>query len=183
MNRRYAFTLVELLVVIAIIGILISLLLPAIQAARETARRMACCNNLKQIGLALHLYYDANHKLPPGWTSYDPQSRQPYALGEPGWGWASRILPFMEFQSLAKNGIHYNLPLSDSSNQVARLTVIPEFCCPSDAIQKTFVDPDDPGHVEMATGNYVGVFGTDDVHECETLPVGRQCVGNGVILS
>jgi prepilin-type N-terminal cleavage/methylation domain-containing protein len=180
MFRRYAFTLVELLVVIAIIGILISMLLPAIQAARESARRMACRNNLKQIGLALNLYYNTNNKLPAGWTAYDPQTHRPFPLGEPGWGWATRILPFIELNSLAKNGIHYNLPLSDPANKTARLTSIPEFLCPSDASQLTFVDPDDPAQIEMAVGNYVGVFGTQNIHEVESMPVGQQCVSDGV---
>jgi prepilin-type N-terminal cleavage/methylation domain-containing protein/prepilin-type processing-associated H-X9-DG protein len=180
MFRRYAFTLVELLVVIAIIGVLISLLIPAIQAARESARRMTCGNNLKQIGLALNLYYNTNNKLPPGWTAYDPKTHLPYPLGEPGWGWASRILPFMELNSLAENGIHYNLPLSDPANQTARLTQIVEFRCPSDSAQQTFIDPEDPGKIEMAVGNYVGVFGMQNIHEAESMSIGQQCVSDGV---
>lgn len=86
------FTLVELLVVIAIIAMLVTLLLPAVQAAREAARGMACKNNLKQMGLALLNYHDANEAYPTGvYTA---------GAGEEGYGWATRILPFMEEQGV-----------------------------------------------------------------------------------
>ena len=88
-NRR-GFTLVELLVVIAIIGILIALLLPAVQAAREAARRMQCGNNLKQIGLALHNFENAHQKFPPSY------------VGE-GWSLQARILPYLEEVNLAES--------------------------------------------------------------------------------
>ena len=87
-KSRFGFTLVELLVVIAIIGILVGLLLPAVQAAREAARRMSCSNNMKQIGLAIHNYHDANKSLPIGVQARWGQS----------WSWA--ILPFVEQSAL-----------------------------------------------------------------------------------
>ena len=82
--------MVELLVVIAIIGILIALLLPAVQAAREAARRMQCTNNMKQLGLALHMYHDSFKVFPYG--------RSP--VGRPIWSWSALILPFMEERAI-----------------------------------------------------------------------------------
>ncbi len=93
------FTLVELLVVIAIIGILIALLLPAVQAAREAARRSQCTNNLKQIGLALHNFHDTYGRLPA--ANYDPLFAQPansgnYPNNAHRWGFTVLILPYIE---------------------------------------------------------------------------------------
>lgn len=89
-----AFTLVELLVVIAIIGVMVGLLLPAVQQAREAARRMQCTNHMRQIGLALHNYHDTVNSFPPGWIPHSG------TYSGPAWGWASQILQFMEQQPL-----------------------------------------------------------------------------------
>ncbi len=186
--RRSAFTLVELLVVIAIIGILVSLLLPAVQAAREASRRIACSNNLKQVGLALHLYHDVFLRLPPGWWGYDLATQEEYWLGEPGWGWCAAMLPYVEQSTLSESVVHCGLPIHDPLNKQARESHLPVFRCPSDAGHRAFQlaagdDHDHGGHgpgcvfpLLMATGNYVGMFGTQDMHEvCEHGP----CRGNG----
>jgi prepilin-type N-terminal cleavage/methylation domain-containing protein len=172
--RRNAFTLVELLVVIAIIGVLVALLLPAVQAAREAARMSQCKNNLRQIGIAIHNRHDSHNALPPGWTGSSP-------TGPPGWGWASELLPQMEQSNLYQQ-IDRAQPISAPANQYVREQVVPNFICPSDPGPKVAMlggggdDYDDaPGHVHSADegtplfkvskSNYVGVFGTFEIED------------------
>ncbi len=124
------FTLVELLVVIAIIGILIGLLLPAVNAARESGRRTSCTNNLKQMGLALINCHEEKGCFPPGYYS-----NQPYVDGatdtSPGWSWAAYILPYMEYSALYKS-INFALPVQSPQNATAVQTMIKGYICPSD---------------------------------------------------
>ena len=131
-QSRAAFTLVELLVVIAIIGVLAGLLLPAVQAARESARRTQSQNNLKQMGLGLLNYESANRRLPSGYVSRtkDPQAFPETLDAPPGWGWGASILPFIEQQSLA-NQIDWRLPCWDPANAVATKTRVPAFLNPA----------------------------------------------------
>ncbi len=154
-NLKSAFTLVELLVVIAIIGILIALLLPAVQAAREAARRMQCSNNLKQMGLALHNYHSALKCFPPGNISW------PATSSTRGWGWGVFILPYMEqsalYDALNPNRIRIDqveggkYPAPGSPLTQTRLDF---YRCPSD----TGADIN-PHRGDHGTSNYAGVFG------------------------
>jgi prepilin-type N-terminal cleavage/methylation domain-containing protein len=184
--RKSGFTLVELLVVITIIAVLIALLLPAVQAAREAARRMACSNNLRQIGLGLHMYHDHYGRLPAGWRGYDSATGAPDAVGEPGWGWAACILPFVEQGNVAGNFIRFDKSITAAENARARTWAIALFRCLSDVGKGTFTWTPDrppaggPTNLELATSNYVGVFGTIDVHSCGSMPRGQQCLSDGV---
>jgi prepilin-type N-terminal cleavage/methylation domain-containing protein/prepilin-type processing-associated H-X9-DG protein len=127
-NNRDGFTLVELLVVIAIIGVLVALLLPAIQAARESSRRTQCMNNLKQLSLGLLNFESANKKFPAGQRYSGP----PSAPGSFAMAWSAIILPFIEQQAVASQ-LDLKTPFTDPKNMPASSTVISVYLCPSTA--------------------------------------------------
>src|SRR5947209_13886416 len=119
---RRAFTLVELLVVIGIIGLLVAILLPAIQAARGAARRISCANKLKQMGLALFNYESSHKVFPPGYVSKFTSTGDDKG---PGWGWASMMLPQIE-QDAIYGTINFDLRIEHPNNG-ARVASITEF--------------------------------------------------------
>jgi prepilin-type N-terminal cleavage/methylation domain-containing protein/prepilin-type processing-associated H-X9-DG protein len=160
---RFAFTLVELLVVITIIGILIALLLPAVQAAREAARRMQCANNFKQAGLAMHSYHAALHSFPSGLMMWLPNTcANPGATSYYyGWGWGAFILPYLEqtgvYEQFDFRETEYDGPRSFK----AGANTISGYLCPSDSQgdelvgccsgrQNGLTDEEDLGRTNMA---------------------------------
>lgn len=163
-RKRTGFTLIELLVVIAIIAILIALLLPAVQQAREAARRTQCKNNLKQLGLALHNYHDTHNRFPPTQIMVHyagPNNTNPVPRNHT---WMSLVLPYLE-QSALYNSINFSAPMFDqATNTFQTLTTgetivsrqVPGFICPS--------DPGFGGGISshgLAHTNYAGNMGWD----------------------
>jgi prepilin-type N-terminal cleavage/methylation domain-containing protein/prepilin-type processing-associated H-X9-DG protein len=157
---RHGFTLVELLVVIAIIGVLVGLLLPAIQAARESARRTQCTNNLKQIGVACLNYHDTFRVLPSGYIANVPYADT--VPTSPGWGWAALILPMMEETGLY-GSLNFKLPIEHPGNSAVRKTVS-AYLCPSDQLEITdfqLVDGNGRPVARVAPSSYAASVGSD----------------------
>ncbi len=167
MKCRTAFTLIELLVCIAVIAILIALLLPAVQQAREAARRTSCRNNLRQMGLAMHNYHDAHQAFPPGWIDFDSLSNRPADRGG-SWAWGTFLLPFLDhgplYQTLGVTGAD-DPPPPGATNDI----LLPVFVCPSDSGEAeagyglwffgTFPSPSDRLLAGYRKSNYIGVHG------------------------
>lgn len=167
---RLGFTLVELLVVIAIIGILVSLLLPAVQSAREAGRRSMCVNNLKQLGLAFHNYHSVHGLFPPAYVSQtgdggvngapNPTTRD----AGPGWAWGALLLPFVE-QAGLEASLDYSRPCWDPANAAAVAKQPKVFLCPSSSREVNLLDIKDSGGTKLATfgrSHYVASVGQEE---------------------
>jgi prepilin-type N-terminal cleavage/methylation domain-containing protein len=177
-----AFTLVELLVVIAIIGVLVALLLPAVQAAREAARRSSCSNKLKQLAIALHNHHDTHNKLPPG--GQGNVFRQPNPNNLPanivGTSWLVFTLPFFEQQPLYDR-YRFDLPYNAPENMgagAAGTTVIPTLYCPSGPDARKYLDPNNTNPATSAniavSTHYYGIMGPGGPTDNFTLTLGGQ---------
>jgi prepilin-type N-terminal cleavage/methylation domain-containing protein len=170
--RRRAFTLIELLVVIAIIAVLVALLLPAVQQAREAARRSTCKNNFKQVGLAMHNYHESQKIFPPGmwwyggnaypngnasatdWSGTPPNAPGPGFMGP---SWLIAILPFVD-QAPLWNQFNQNLSITNPINTPVVSTLIPVYLCPSDSYAVAQNMCTTFNNVPMARGN-IGASG------------------------
>jgi len=153
-----AFTIVEVLVVITIIGVLMALVLPAVQAARETARRSGCAGNIKQLALGCHLFHNAEGRVPPG------QCGGEFKFGADSrcWSWLARILPHVEQESLYRHG---GIPNSTFRQSTAPPRQISLFLCPSDSFSHTGprTDAGNFAEIQMPLGqtNYKAVCGAN----------------------
>jgi prepilin-type processing-associated H-X9-DG protein len=186
-GQRGAFTVLELLVVTSIIGVLIGLMLPALMAARESARRLQCTSNLHEIGLAVQQHHDAAKHLPQAWKSS--------ADGLSGYGWAVALLPYLEERDLG-SAVNVRLTVADARNDSLRSARVELMQCPSDISEPTFeLHADSHGGmgdedwlksasevereladsaslVLLPAANYVGVFGTMEADDSFPAPAG-----------
>ena len=169
-RSRHAFTLVELLVVIAIIGILIALLLPAVQAAREAARRMQCSNNLKQLALGVLNYEGANGTLPVSWSQYRAVTPELQRIDWSGASWMVGTMPFMElgqiYEQFTFEG-YLNHPslaggMFHPNNRELINQQVNAFLCPSDGSEK-IKKVAYWNNIELGVTNYSGVRGPHDM--------------------
>lgn len=179
-SARSGLTILELLVTVSIIGILAALVLPAVGAAREAARRVQCVNHLHQLGIAMHHHHDAANHLPAGWQ-FDPTDQSAF-------GWAVPLLPYLDQVALGES-IDTNKTIGDARHNLVRATSLSVMLCPSDIADLTFtlyaepVDDSAPTAaifasaataplIELPTANYVGVFGTVEADDTIPAPLG-----------
>lgn len=160
--HRSGFTLIELLTVVGIIGVLVALLLPAIQAAREASRRSQCASHLRQIGVALQTYESAQRSLPSGYISAFMADGTDTG---PGWGWAALLLNPLEENSLGRL-IQFDQPIEAAANEQPRTTAIRVYLCPTDPVPATWQalrdDPSRSKICDVASANYVGMYGSSE---------------------
>jgi len=182
--RRGSFTLIELLVVIAIIGVLVSLLMPAVQAAREAARRAQCMNNQKQIAIAINAYESTRGTLPPsGLVDAAPNPNMMFGTFDPREGrmisWAVLILPQMEEQNL-----YQQFDLSRSildQPKLPQASHVASYSCPSDpSPNRYFQHPELTNDIAFAKGNYAAFASPYHIDEQIWFP-GHLAEGNGVL--
>lgn len=153
-TKRMAFTLVELLVVIAIIGVLIALLLPAVQAAREAARRTQCINHMKQLSLAVQNFADAKKTLPPGKLVTVNSACTPTGFSN----WAIEILPYLE-ESALYDQYRHELQNDHADNRPVTQHLMASMSCPSDPNMSRLGEPSNGPTGPFASGSYRGVSG------------------------
>lgn len=173
-------TILELLVAVSIMGVLATLVLPAVGAAREAARRVQCVDHLHQVGIAMHHHHDAVHHLPAGWQ-FDPTDHSAF-------GWAVPLLPYLDQVALSET-IDTNETIDHVRHELARSTSLDVMLCPSDIADRTFTlyaEPADDSPlpaasfmsaaitplIELPTANYVGVFGTVEADDTIPAPLG-----------
>ena len=184
-SRRLGFTLIELLVVIAIIAILIALLLPAVQQAREAARRTQCRNHLKQIGLALHNYHDAYNLFPPGVIHQTGSGITTGAYNN--WGWSAFLAPYYDqANAYAAMGVgQYNMTqaISDPARRAVMQNPVAMFRCPSDVgpVLNTEIafSLTGGGSANVPTSNYVANNGSYSFRNALGAPTSSTSYNNG----
>ena len=190
--RQKSFTLIELLVVITIIGMLMGLLLPAVQKVRGAAARLQCSNNLKQIGLAMMNYESTYRMFPAGYLdnmTTNPPNSSATSNPDPiiGWGWGTLLLPYLEQEPLYKS-INVNSIAMNNTSAAAiafRKTVIKGFVSPSDDTGiNTFTISGTGGNFELAKSSYAGVNGQAELADFDTaFGLGMLIRGRGVSIA
>lgn len=175
-SLRRGFTLVELLVVIAIIGVLVALLLPAVQAAREAARRSSCSNKLRQLAIGLHNHHDTVNKFPPGAERDVLRQPNPMNLTTTifGTSWIVFTLPFIEQKPLYDQ-YRFDLGYNTVENiSTVGTVVVPTLYCPSGPDARRYLDPNSPNAGTAVTTHYYGVMGPGGDSDNHTLVLGND---------
>ncbi len=162
-----------MLVVIAIIGVLVALLLPAVQAAREAARRTSCANKVRQLAIAVHNFHDTRNKLPPG-ASAAVYTVQGGTTTVRGTSWIVHILPFIE-QNALYSQYRFDMNYDDAVNSAVGDVIIPTLYCPSGPDPKKYKDPN-AGVTTNVTTHYYGVMGPSGAANPTTITVGGMTV-------